>query len=218
VVNKTKIEWCDFTVNPIIGQCPHKCWYCYAEPIRKRFYGTEIQFLPDRLNFTRKPATIFVGSMFDIFAEQTNSEWIQEIIGATTLNTQHTFLFLTKNPIRYMEFLFSDNCWLGETITANSFIGSIYPSHEKKFISFEPLLGETPQGLIEGYQQIIVGSLNKNRQPVKPENGGTKKEWVYPILKQADKYKVPVFIKDELLRLHPDLPKRKELAWKINNI
>lgn len=35
-MNKSKIEWCDYTWNPITG-CRHKCHYCYAERITTRF-------------------------------------------------------------------------------------------------------------------------------------------------------------------------------------
>jgi protein gp37 len=35
-MNKSKIEWCDFTWNPVTG-CLHGCEYCYAQRIAKRF-------------------------------------------------------------------------------------------------------------------------------------------------------------------------------------
>lgn len=37
-VNKTKIEWCDSTWNPVTG-CLHECKYCYARGIAERFGG-----------------------------------------------------------------------------------------------------------------------------------------------------------------------------------
>lgn len=37
-MNKTKIEWCDSTWNPVTG-CYHGCAYCYARRIAKRFGG-----------------------------------------------------------------------------------------------------------------------------------------------------------------------------------
>jgi protein gp37 len=37
-VNKTNIEWCDYTWNPVTG-CLHGCEYCYARRIAKRFEG-----------------------------------------------------------------------------------------------------------------------------------------------------------------------------------
>ena len=37
-MNKTKIEWCDMTWNPVTG-CLHGCEYCYARRIANRFGG-----------------------------------------------------------------------------------------------------------------------------------------------------------------------------------
>lgn len=37
-MNKTKIDWCDSTWNPVTG-CFHGCEYCYARGIAKRFGG-----------------------------------------------------------------------------------------------------------------------------------------------------------------------------------
>ena len=37
-MNKTKIEWCDMTWNPVTG-CLHNCEYCYARKIAQRFGG-----------------------------------------------------------------------------------------------------------------------------------------------------------------------------------
>ena len=34
--NKTKIDWCDATWNPVTG-CLHGCEYCYARRIAERF-------------------------------------------------------------------------------------------------------------------------------------------------------------------------------------
>lgn len=37
-MNKTKIDWCDSTWNPVTG-CLHGCEYCYARGIARRFGG-----------------------------------------------------------------------------------------------------------------------------------------------------------------------------------
>jgi protein gp37 len=37
-MNKTKIEWADYTWNPVTG-CLHNCTYCYARRIANRFKG-----------------------------------------------------------------------------------------------------------------------------------------------------------------------------------
>ena len=36
-MNKSKIEWTDYSWNPIKGLCPVGCWYCYAKKMYKRF-------------------------------------------------------------------------------------------------------------------------------------------------------------------------------------
>lgn len=48
-MNKTKIEWCDSTWNPVTG-CYHGCDYCYARGIAKRF-GKEI---PDTSDYHKE--------------------------------------------------------------------------------------------------------------------------------------------------------------------
>lgn len=39
-MNKTRIEWCDSTWNPVTG-CYHNCEYCYARKIANRFGGCD---------------------------------------------------------------------------------------------------------------------------------------------------------------------------------
>jgi len=45
-MNKTKIEWCDRTWNPVTG-CLHGCPYCYAKKIAQRFGGDGDCFVRD---------------------------------------------------------------------------------------------------------------------------------------------------------------------------
>ncbi len=134
-MNKTKIEWCDSTWNPVTG-CLHGCEYCYAKRMVNRF-GKE---LPDHSGYNEnglhcldsridgnpypylfeptlhayrlgdpkqwtKPRTIFVGSMTDLFGEWVPDEWITEVFTACEKAPQHRYLFLTKNPERYAELL-----------------------------------------------------------------------------------------------------------------
>ena len=37
-MEKSKIEWCDYSYNPVTG-CLHNCPYCYAEKMSRRFCG-----------------------------------------------------------------------------------------------------------------------------------------------------------------------------------
>lgn len=131
-MNKTKIEWCDSTWNPVTG-CLHGCEYCYARKIANRFFGRldraeesknglhciynrvernpyPYKFEPTlhtyRLDEPRKwtkPRTIFVCSRADLFGEWVPDEWIEEVFEACKRAPQHRYLFLTKNPNRYYD-------------------------------------------------------------------------------------------------------------------
>jgi protein gp37 len=121
--DKTKIEWCDATINPLVG-CSYAspaCANCYAEKQAARlikmgltrYNGTltedgrwsgQINSVttelakPDRW---KRPRKIFVGSMTDLFHENAEPKWVLYILDrchAAGLINGHTFLFLTKRP------------------------------------------------------------------------------------------------------------------------
>lgn len=190
-MNKTKIEWCDYTTNPVKGKCPNACWYCYARRMYDRFkWNPKIRFKPevlDKIKNIKKPSKIFVGSTHDLFGEWVPKEWIDKIIKVAVDNPKQTFQFLTKNPQRYLEFKFPKNCWLGFTIDKikndtntkvnlmkiKSFDGNY------TFISFEPLLDDPFQLFIGGVGEsmkkmdlVIIGAMT-GPGAIKP-----KKEWI----------------------------------------
>lgn len=132
-MNKTPIEWCDWTWNPITG-CLHSCAFCYARRFAKRGMGRynstgfEPYFHPDRLNEpdeVKKPSRIFVGSMsdiggkwgYDIYVPAGLKSWYsmgdtatsKHIFGAIldtiNRNPQHAFIVLTKNPANLGEII-----------------------------------------------------------------------------------------------------------------
>lgn len=79
----------------------------------------------------KKPRTIFVCSMADLFGEWVPDEWICEVFEACEAAPQHRFLFLTKNPGRYCHLERAgimpkgDNFWFGAT-----FDHSNWPGHD----------------------------------------------------------------------------------------
>lgn len=154
-MNLTNIGWCDLTLNTATG-CKHGCAYCYARRIASRFNGTkawpngfEPTFHPERLTEpgkVKKPSRIFVGSMGDLFGDWVPREWIERTLKMTQDYPWHTYIFLTKNPARYREFSWPDNCWMGTSIenqeAANERINSLLEAKALvKFLSIEPLLG-----------------------------------------------------------------------------
>ena len=213
------ISWCDFTWNPIKGLCPEACEYCYARRIYARFhYDPEIRLdekellAPYKL---KKPARIFCGSTIDMFHQDINSSWLQQIIKVIEDNPQHVFQFLYHfSPHRG---IFPDNCWLGLTVTSYSDadkalkFSKTYPDHIK-FISFEPLLGDPtiPDEVFDKIDWIIIGAETGNRKgKIEP-----RKEWIALLLYQADEHYLPVYMKDNLQfywyrNRRKEFPKRK---------
>lgn len=226
-MNRTKIPWVvnpdgsqGFTSNPVRGQCLHHCPYCYAEKIRKRYkHPAELSWHPEELDAIRKrkkPSTIFIGSMYDIWGKWVPEEYKTLIVQVAELCNQHKFLFLTKNAEDYEDNPALDNVWYGITDDCRKesrieCILGFFDPEMKIFMSYEPLLGLPVS--IPRVDWIIIGSLNENGKAVPVERGGTRLEWVTPILEEADKLKIPVFIKPELAAMYPSLPVRKDLPY-----
>jgi protein gp37 len=86
-MQKTKIDWCDMTVNPVIG-CSRGCEYCYAKKLNSRFKWIadfdKPEFRPGQLEKlkVKKPKAVFIGSMCDLFADDIPDEWISEVFAA----------------------------------------------------------------------------------------------------------------------------------------
>ena len=168
-MNKTKIEWTDYTWNPVIG-CKNGCFYCYAKAWAKRtgrdFKPTWSDNQYKKPYKIKEPSKIFVCSLADLFGKWVPDEWILKVLKVVKDNPQHTFQFLTKNPERYFDFDFPKNCWLGLTIdgTESNIVAQVKLSaleHQPnyKFISFEPLLGFVGHLGLSKIDLVIVGAM-----------------------------------------------------------
>ncbi len=109
------------TWNAIKGKCLHDCVYCYM----KRFPQKELRFdekeLKTQLSKGDERNHIFVGSSTDMFAENVPSEWIIKVLEHCNEYPLNTYLFQSKNPIRFKEFVsyFPPNKIIGTTIETN---------------------------------------------------------------------------------------------------
>jgi len=207
-MNRTKIEWTDYTWNPVVG-CKNNCWYCYGKSFSQRFRKIpfkKITVHPERFQEPAKivtPSKIFVGSMTDLFAMWANPIHVINILSIVSLIPYHIFQFLTKNPQNYSMFKFPSNCWLGLTLTGKepldfqiSKVKSLLSLKNitVKFISLEPLLSlPIYQALIHA-DWVIVGALtgpyaDKHRP---------KPEWIKEIIAICNQAKTPLFIKENI--------------------
>ncbi len=276
-MNRSKIEWCDHTWNPITG-CLHGCSYCYARTMTKRFSGNvrlnkmakddyELRMSEDQkhrlyilnkpmLNETGNPLVypfefeptlhryrfdllddlkmgknIFVGAMADIFGDWVPDEWIAEIMRACEAYPTHNYLFLTKNPERYIRYgvpTERENMWYGTTITGPADMNRIAALmiDGKTFVSIEPLhkrLSKEDIHLICKLSEwVIIGAeTGRSNNKIIPEF-----EWIKDIVNEADSNAVPVFMKDSLIpivgeeNMRRDFPEqlmKKSLSRKLQN-
>ena len=147
----TKIDWPGLskTINPIVG-CSNGCSYCYAKRMNDRFKWipdfTKPKFFVERLKIPatiKKPCTWFVGSVCDIFSDGVCVWWIDAIIKMAAESPRHTFMFLTKKPEHYRNFIWPVNCWLGTTLESKNKTFRLNGLRDMKnmcFVSVEPIL------------------------------------------------------------------------------
>lgn len=173
-----------------------------------------------RLNQPEQKAeghTVFVCSMADLFGRWVPTEWIRDVLDACQRAPQHRYLFLTKNPDRYLELdhlallPHAENFWYGSTV-ANEDAAAMYPMPHvniNTFWSMEPLLGPVDMNAVEGLPQwVILGAETGNRKgKVVPERA-----WVDQIAAFCAENEIPVFYKGNLREYFPDLP-ASVLPW-----
>ncbi len=242
-MNDTGIEWVDKTWNPIFGCCgpggtkknPKRCWYCYAEELTHRKLwdcdlcnSFEPHIHPERIYEPlqrKKPTTIFVGSMSDMWGDWVPAEWIEAVLQVIRACPQHMFLALTKNGIRYYDFDLPENLWCGVTVTQahekSEAITLLATLRNNAFISMEPMLADIGAALngldtmqLPAIRCLIIGPLNKRgHDPV------TKREWVERIIEIAGAAGVPVFLKNALyekgIMPEAEVKQRQVTPWRV---
>lgn len=243
-MEKTKIDWADSTWNPVTG-CLHGCEYCYAKRIARRFgdkaaecgtirnqyiklkdepypYGfdpTFHRYRLDRPKIWKKARNIFVCSMSDLFGEWVPDEWIFKVFSACMMAMQHNYLFLTKNPGRYIELAkqgmlpHTDNFWYGSSVTGPHDMYSWFSKDYQWFLSVEPLhedLGEMDPDAQKPEWIIVGAETGKRKEKIIPQ-----KEWIEKIKNQCEKYSIPLFMKSSLADIWAPMPLVQQFPEKL---
>lgn len=248
MMNKTKIDWATASWNPLTG-CRHGCPYCYARRTAHRFdngledpaplpgglhvleekieaamfpYGFEPtmhRYRLDQPERTKEPQNIFVCSMSDLFGKWVPLSWIRDVLDACQRAPQHRYLFLTKNPARYLELdhlallPHGENFWYGSTVASRD-MAAMYPMpwvNINTFWSMEPLLEPVPMEDAEGLPQwVILGAETGNRK----DKVIPRREWVDQITAFCAENEIPVFYKGNLREYFQDLP-ASEFPWEV---
>lgn len=207
----TKIEWTDKTWNPITGctKISAGCANCYAEIMSKRLQAMKQDKYKNGFTLTmhndvldepikwKKPHTIFVCSMSDLFHENVPFVFIDKVMEIIKSTPQHNYQILTKRANRMAEY-FSDkiipkNAWLGVTVDIASsksridFLRNL--NAPIKFLSCEPLLEDLGDMNLDGIDWVIVGG--ESGAKARP----MKEEWVQSIKVQTEKQGSAFFFK-----------------------
>ena len=161
---------------------------------------------------------VLVCSMADLFGEWVLEEWIEEVFEACKKAPQHRYLFLTKNPERYISLAKAgilpeeDNFWYGSSAPTQD-SPFWWSDYHNTFVSIEPMREEfkcARHGGDFAQKWIILGAMTgpggKRHSPMR--------EWVENIVEVARASGTPVFMKDSLLPIMGEENMLREFPWK----
>lgn len=180
----TNIEWTDRAWNPTTGcnKVSPGCAHCYAEAMTRRFpnnflNGFEFTKHPERLKQPkawRKSSRIFVNSMSDLFHEEMDIDFLQEIFRVMNETPRHTFQILTKRSDRLLELSpqlnWSSNIWMGVSVESQKYVERVDRLRQVpaavRFLSCEPLLGPLNLNLDGIHWAIVGGESGPKHRPL----------------------------------------------------
>ena len=207
----SSIEWTEATWNPVTGcsKISAGCKHCYAERMSFRLRamgkpqyvdGFKLTLQPGALEIPlrwRKPRTIFVNSMSDLFHKGVGLEFTKKVFDVMNRCPQHTFQVLTKRPEIAADFAshlqWSPNIWMGTSVEDERVLHRIKSLREIpariRFLSIEPLIGPIHRLPLTGIHWVIVGGESG------PGCRNIDLEWVREIRDRCVQKGVPFFFK-----------------------
>jgi protein gp37 len=211
MATKSAIEWTEMTWNPVTGctKVSQGCKNCYANRMALRlkamgsdrylngFKPTVHEDLVDLPKKWKKPRTIFVNSMSDLFHEDIPESFIKRVFATMRNCPQHTFQVLTKRSKRLLKLGSSldwpSNVWMGVSVESADVMSRISDLEEVpakvRFLSCEPLIGPLIGLPLSGIHWVIVGGESG------PRARPMQSLWAESIQRQCEEADVPFFFK-----------------------
>jgi len=208
---KSSIEWTEATWNPVTGctKISPGCKHCYAERMAARLKamgqpnyvnGFKLTLHEKALELPlrwKKPQTIFVNSMSDLFHEDVPDDFIIRVFDVMQRADWHRFQVLTKRSDRLLEFSsrlpWEPHIWMGVSVENQNYIYRInhlrQTSARIKFLSLEPLLGSLTDLDLQRIDWVIAGGESG------PGARPMQESWVVEIRNQCLDASVPFFFK-----------------------
>lgn len=213
----TKIEYADETWNPFAGclPCSPGCDNCYAAraacgrfleghplyedlAVNGKWTGEirtcldiDRQDILEKPLRWKKPRTIFVGNMGDLFHPKVPFEFIDKVLEMGWKAPQHTYLLLTKRIERALEYVNRhiyreprQNTYWGATICNQAEADEKIPTllqipAAKRWLSIEPMLGPVDIKKYVWLRQKCIGKKGCGFTGASYEFNNTKKEGAY---------------------------------------
>ncbi len=211
MATQSSIEWTESTWNPVTGcnKISPGCKHCYAERMAKRLKAMGQPNYVNGFDLTlheyalelplkwKKPQTIFVNSMSDLFHQEVPVAFILKAFEVMWRANWHKYQILTKRSARLHELdsilPWSPHIWMGVSVEAEDYAFRIDHLRETsahiKFLSLEPLLGPLQRLNLSAIDWVIVGGESgPSARPMNPL-------WVIDIRNQCQKAGVPFFFK-----------------------
>ena len=211
MAGNSAIEWTESTWNPVTGctKISPGCRNCYAERMARRLQamgqpnyrnGFDVSVHDRVLELPlrwRKPQTIFVNSMSDLFHRGVPTAFIRRVFDVMRQAHRHRFQVLTKRSARLRRLAPSlpwpENVWMGVSVENDRHLSRLGDLRETpartRFVSFEPLLGPVEELDLHGIHWVIVGG----------ESGPRARDmgpgWVRSIRGTCASARVPFFFK-----------------------
>lgn len=211
MASNSSIEWTESTWNPLTGctKISPGCKNCYAERLSLRLQAmgqpnyangfiltTHEHALELPLQW-KKPQTIFVNSMSDLFNKDVPVDFIHRVFDVMRRADWHRFQILTKRSDRLLELSpqlpWASHIWMGVSVENEDYVYRIDhlrgTKAKLKFLSLEPLLGPLRRLNLKGIDWVIVGGESG------PGSRPMAQSWAIDIRNQCRKANVPFFFK-----------------------
>jgi len=211
VALKSSIEWTESTWNPITGcnKISPGCKFCYAERMAKRLKAMGSENYKNGFKLTlqehaltlpltwKKPQTIFVNSMSDLFHKDVPISFVKKTFDVMNKADWHRFQVLTKRSDTLLklnsELNWTENIWMGVSVENQDYTFRVDDLRKTnahiKFLSIEPLIGRINDLDLTNIDWVIVGGESgPGARPI-------EEEWVVRIKDICKEAKVPFFFK-----------------------